>query len=68
MQVSNPFQMNDWEIGKFLKVILPIQFAMWSVIGLDTIGLQIPIIRQLIGFIYLTFVSWINILIQIIYK
>jgi hypothetical protein len=27
--------MNDWEIGKFLKVVLAVQFAMWSAIGLD---------------------------------
>jgi uncharacterized membrane protein len=35
---------------------------MWGVIGLDAIGLQIPIIRQLIVFIYLTFVPGILIL------
>jgi hypothetical protein len=46
MQINNLFQMNDWEIKKFLKVILTIQLAMWGVIGLDAIGLQIPIIRQ----------------------
>ena len=51
--------MNDWEIVKFLKVILAIQLALWGVISLDAIGLQIPIIRQLIGFIYLTFVPGI---------
>ena len=56
MKIINPFQMNDWEIRKFLRVVLAIQLAVWGVIGLDTMGLQIPIIRQLIGFIYLTFV------------
>ena len=62
MQVNNPFQMNDWEIKKFLKVVLAIQLVMWGVIGLDAIGLKIPIIRQFIGFIYLTFVPGIVIL------
>ena len=62
MQLNNPFQINDWAIKKFLKVILAIQFALWGVIGLDVIGLQIPIIRQLIGFIYLTFVPGVLIL------
>ena len=62
MQINNPFQMNDWEIKKFLKVTLAVQLAMWGVIGLDAIGLQIPIIRQLIGFIYLTFIPGILIL------
>ena len=62
MQINNPIQMNDWEIKKFLKVILSIQFAIWGAIGLDVIGLQIPIMRQLIGFIYLIFVPGIIIL------
>ena len=42
--------------------MLAIQFAIWGAIGLDVIGLQIPILRQLIGFIYLTFVPGIIIL------
>lgn len=63
MQTNNPFQINDWEIGKFLKVVLAVQLAVWGVIGLDALGLQIPIVRQLIGFIYLTFVPGIIILI-----
>ena len=62
MQINNPFQMNDWEIGKFFKVVLAIQLAMWSAIGLDVIGLQIPILRQLIGFIYLSFVPGITLI------
>lgn len=62
MQINNPLQINDWEIEKFLKVIIAIQLAVFGVIGLDAIGLQIPIIRQLIGFIYLTFIPGILIL------
>ena len=55
-------KLNDSEINKFLKVVLAIQFALWGVIGLDFVGLQIPIVRQLIGFIYLTFIPGIIIL------
>ena len=62
MQINNPLQINDWEIKKFLKVILAIQFAMWCVIGWDVTSGQIPILRQLIGFIYLTFIPGILIL------
>lgn len=62
MQITNPLQINDWEIKKFLNVILAIQLAMWGAIGLDVVGLKIPILRQLIGFIYLTFVPGILIL------
>jgi uncharacterized membrane protein len=57
--IANPLQMNDWGIKKFLKAILAIQLAMWSVIGLNAIGLQIPILRQFVSFIYLTFVPGI---------
>ena len=56
MKINNPFQMNDWGIGKFLKVVLAIQLAVFGVIGLDAMGLQIPILRQFIAFIYLTFI------------
>jgi uncharacterized membrane protein len=62
MQINNPLQMNDWEIKKFLKVVLSIQLAMWGAIGFDAAGLQIPIIRQIIGIIYLTFIPGIIIL------
>ena len=56
MQIINPIQMNDWEIKKFLKIVFAIQFAIWGAIGLDSISLHIPLIRQIIGFIYLTFI------------
>ena len=62
MKLSNPLQMNDWEIEKFLKVVLAIHIAMCGAICLDVVGLQIPIIRPLIGFIYLTFVPGILII------
>jgi uncharacterized membrane protein len=54
--------MNDWEIEKFLKAILAFQLAIWGVIALDTIKFEIPILRQVIGFIYLTFIPGIIIL------
>jgi len=54
--------MNDWEIGKFLKVVIAIQLTTLGVVGLDAIGLDIPIIREFFGFIYLTFIPGILIL------
>lgn len=62
MRIHNPLQMNDWGIEKFLRVVLAIQLAMWGVIGLDAIRFQIPIIRQIISFIYLTFIPGVLIL------
>jgi hypothetical protein len=44
MQITNPLQMNDWKIKRFLKVVLVVQLVVWGAIGFDAIGLQIPII------------------------
>ena len=56
-RMINPLQINDLGIKNFLKIILAVQLAVLGVvIGLEVVGLQIPILRQLIGFIYLTFV------------
>ena len=62
MRMINLLQINDLDIKSFLKIILAIQLAMLGVIGLDVVGLGIPILRQIIGFIYLTFVPGIIIL------
>lgn len=62
MQLNNPFQMNDWGIKKFLGVILAIQLALWGVIGLDVVSVEIPILREFVGFVYLTFIPGIIIL------
>jgi len=62
MQILNPFKMNDWKIHNFLILIIAIQCAIWGAIGLDSIGLSIPILRQFIGFIYLFFVPGIIII------
>lgn len=56
MYIKNPLNFVEWNIKKFLLFLLSIHIAMLGVIGLDVINLQIPIIRQFIGFIYLTFV------------
>jgi uncharacterized membrane protein len=60
--INNPFQINDWRIEKFLTFILAVHLAMWGFIGLDVASFQIPVLRQLIGFIYLTFIPGIVIL------
>lgn len=62
MQISNLLKINNWNIKKFLMVILSIQFAVWGLVGLDAIDIHIPLLRQLICFIYLTFVPGILIL------
>ena len=62
MHIKNPLQMNDWQIKSFLLVILAIQGFLLVLVGLDAIKIQIPILRQLISFIFLTFIPGILIL------
>lgn len=62
MKILDPFQMNDWPIKKFLIIILTFHLLFWGSIGLDLIGLNIPLLRQLVCFIYLSFVPGILIL------
>jgi len=56
MQINNILQINDWDIRKFLIVVLSMQFAVWGAVGLDALGINIPILRQVIVFIYLSFI------------
>jgi len=56
MKMDNPLQMNDWGIRKFLKVVLAIHVLMWILLGLDALGIHIPVITEVIGFIYLIFI------------
>jgi uncharacterized membrane protein len=54
--------MVDWEIRNFLKVVLAVQAVVWGVVGLETAGMHIPFLTELVGFIYLTFIPGIVIL------
>lgn len=56
MRTLNPFQMNDWGIKKFFRFIITLQLLLLVLVGLDYINIHIPIIRELIAFIYLTFI------------
>lgn len=62
IKIPDIFQLNDWEPKKFLRMMVAIQLMMLGIIGLDLIGLDIPILRQVVGFVYLTFVPGIIIL------
>ena len=62
MKISNPLQMNDWGIRKFLGVVLAIHLLLWIAVGSNALGVHIPLITEVIGFIYLTFIPGILIL------
>lgn len=51
--ILNP--VNDRNIN-LITIIIAIQLALWGSIGLDSIGISIPVLRQLIGFGYISFI------------
>lgn len=60
--MNSLFQINRWETRKFLWLVFTIQLAMLGLAGLAALGFDIPILRQIVGFIYLTFVPGLLIL------
>ena len=54
--------MVDWEARRFLGVFLGIQLTLLGLVGLAVLGFDIPVLRQLVGFIYLTFIPGVIIL------
>ncbi len=48
--------LNNLETKKWLYVVLAILLVMLGLIGLATLGFDIPVLRQIVGFIFLTFV------------
>lgn len=62
MRIRNPLQINDWEINKFLVVIIAAHLAMLVVTSLHLGGLGFSALRGAIGFIYLTFIPGLIIL------
>ena len=53
---------NDWEIKKCLTLCISLLLAMLGLIGLAALGFDIPVLRQIIGFVFLTFIPGMLIL------
>ena len=53
---------NDWEIRRCLRLSLVTVLATLGLIGLASLGLDIPILRQIVSFVFLTFIPGILIL------
>jgi len=62
LKVPSSVQVNDVSFQNLLAAVLTLQFALWTVMVLNALGWQVPIVQQLIGFVYLTFVPGILIL------
>ena len=56
MLINNPFKMNDWHFGRFIKTVIVIQVLMLMSLFLSIYGFVIPVVTPMIGFVYLTFV------------
>ena len=48
--------MNDWPVRRFIILVLSLQLSLSGLVALSAFNIEVPIIRQVIGFIFLTFV------------
>ncbi|WP_414468872.1 DUF2206 domain-containing protein [Methanobacterium sp. ACI-7] len=62
MITENFIRINDWPIKNFIWFILFIQIGIWGLVGLEVIGINVSILREIVGFIYLVFVPGIILL------
>lgn len=62
LEIPDILQLNDWKPKKFLRTMIAIHLMMAGGIGFDLMGMEIPILRQVVGFVYLTFVPGIILL------
>lgn len=53
MYIYHPLRMNNWPTKPFLIFVLSVQLSLLGIVSLDIIGLNIPILRQIISLIYL---------------
>ena len=60
MFIDNYIKLNDWPIKKFIWFILTVQLSLLGIIGLDLLGINIPLLREVIGFIYLVYIPGNN--------
>ncbi|HZK71182.1 MAG TPA: DUF2206 domain-containing protein, partial [Clostridia bacterium] len=56
MKIISPVRIIDWPIKRFLIIIISLQLFVLGAIGLDYTRLNIPIVRSISCFVYLTFV------------
>ncbi len=62
MHLLNPLQMNDWDNKTFFWVFQALQLAFVGVVCLGLVGYHIPIAREALAFLYLTFLPGVLVL------
>jgi uncharacterized membrane protein len=56
MYINNLFRLKDWKIEEFLLLIITVQTIFFVLILLDYVGLDIPILKDVIGFFFILFI------------
>jgi uncharacterized membrane protein len=56
MMIINPLKATEWKFTTLFRIILAIQISLCGLICLEATNIVLPIVRQFIGFIYLTFI------------
>jgi len=54
--MTKSLELNDWPVRRFLIVVSVLFLCLLALTALDFIGLEIPILRELVGFLFLTFI------------
>ena len=62
MKLADPLRLNDWKIRDFLLVVLAVQLTVVVTTGLSLLGIDIPLLRQIAGFVSLAFIPGITLL------
>jgi len=62
MRVNNPFEANDWNIKELLIAVWGIQLVLWLTAVLGSFGIDVPIVPQLVGIVYVLFLPGVLLL------
>lgn len=62
MRIRNPIRLNDWGIRGFSIIVSSILASLWGTIELESVGISIPFLRQVVGFIFLSYLPGIALL------
>lgn len=54
--VLNPSLMSDWKLAAALKVVFILLLTVWALVGLDVLGVHLPLLRGIFGVVYLLFI------------
>jgi hypothetical protein len=49
MGISNPLQMNDWGIRRYILTVVLLQVGMWGSLAWDAVGIDMPLVKRLHG-------------------